>query len=342
MKRRLRFTREGKYYVALTLAIGFAAINTGNNLLFLVLGMLLALIVASGVLSELSLAGLAVRRRPPARVFAAQPVLVGLELTNRKARLPSFAIEVEDQQQGGLPGPRCFFLKVPPGRTQQASYRHTFSRRGLHHLGPLRVSTCYPFGLFSKSRPAGEPGQVVVYPAIHPVPAVDAWGLGQQDEPTARPARRGEFHSLRDFRPGDDWREVHWRKSAQRGRLVVRQNELLGLRQVIIVFDNFQRQEPLQPDDLDLREAAVSEAASIAVHLITRGFAVGLITRTVAIRCAGEQGQLDRLLHDLALLEFITEPRPFPSLPPQRGETRLRVCPGEAVAPAPAVEDSLG
>ena len=53
--RKLKFTREGKYYLGITLGVGFAAINTGNNLLYLLLGMLLSLIVVSGVMSDLSL-----------------------------------------------------------------------------------------------------------------------------------------------------------------------------------------------------------------------------------------------------------------------------------------------
>ena len=65
--RRLKFTREGKFFVGITLGVGFAAINTANNLLYLLLGMLLALIVVSGIMSELSLRDLTVVRRLPLR-----------------------------------------------------------------------------------------------------------------------------------------------------------------------------------------------------------------------------------------------------------------------------------
>ena len=64
-KRELKFTREGKYFVAITIGIGLAAINTGNNLLYLLLGWLLSMIIASGSLSNMSLKRLTVRRRPP-------------------------------------------------------------------------------------------------------------------------------------------------------------------------------------------------------------------------------------------------------------------------------------
>ncbi|MGZ3440098.1 MAG: hypothetical protein ACXVDD_11300, partial [Polyangia bacterium] len=94
--RRLSFTREGKYFVGITIGVGFAAINTGNNLLYLLLGMMLSLIIASGIMSEMSLRNLTVTRQPPTRIHARRPFLMGIGLANGKKKLPSFSIEVED------------------------------------------------------------------------------------------------------------------------------------------------------------------------------------------------------------------------------------------------------
>ncbi|MEZ4467090.1 MAG: hypothetical protein R3F60_28760 [bacterium] len=124
--RRLRFTREGRYLVAITLGIGFAAVNTGNNLLFLVLGMLLSFIIVSGVLSEQTLRGLSVIRDLPRDVHAGRPFLTGITLTNTKARVPSFSIQVEDIVDGRPVAKKCYFLKVPAGASQQTSYRSEF------------------------------------------------------------------------------------------------------------------------------------------------------------------------------------------------------------------------
>src|SRR5262245_37791735 len=125
--RRLRVTREGKYFLAITLGIGFAAINTGNNLLYLLLGWMLSVIVASGILSEQTLRGLKVSRLPPGRLFAGRPFLMGISLKNEKGRLPSFSIEVEDLMNGKALDKKCYFLKVPSGRVQTTSYRHVFA-----------------------------------------------------------------------------------------------------------------------------------------------------------------------------------------------------------------------
>ena len=92
--RRLRLTREGRYFLLITFCVGFAAINTGNNLLYLLFGMFLSLIIVSGVMSELSLRKLTVARRLPPRAQVGRAHLVEIEVYNHKQRIPSYAIEV--------------------------------------------------------------------------------------------------------------------------------------------------------------------------------------------------------------------------------------------------------
>src|SRR5271166_2560995 len=174
--RRLKFTREGKFFVGITLGVGFAAINTANNLLYLLLGLLLSLIVVSGVMSELSLQGLTVVRRLPLRAQVGRPHLVEIEVFNHKHRIPSYAIEVEDLRARQPADKRCFFLKISPNSAQVAAYRRTPLRRGRDvHVG-FRIATRFPFGLFEKSREVTAPGELVIYPAVDPVqlPAAQA------------------------------------------------------------------------------------------------------------------------------------------------------------------------
>jgi len=95
--RKLRPTRAGWWFFVLIFGVGFAALNTGNNLLYLVLSLMLAFLVLSGVLSESALRGISVRRRLPRELFAEAFCSVGLEITNRQQRVPSFAIVVEDR-----------------------------------------------------------------------------------------------------------------------------------------------------------------------------------------------------------------------------------------------------
>jgi uncharacterized protein (DUF58 family) len=128
-RRRLTFTRLGRWYCGLSVGIGLAAINTGNNLLFLVVGVLLAGIVVSGVVSENAVKGTEVLRHLPLSATVGKPALVGLWVKNGKARAPSFSLEVREDAgdvRGGV-----FLLALQPGEEQEQAYRFTPLRRGL-------------------------------------------------------------------------------------------------------------------------------------------------------------------------------------------------------------------
>src|SRR3990170_1927020 len=94
--RSITFTPAGTRFILLTLAVGIAAVNTGNNLLYLILGMMLSLIIVSGILSEQSLRKISVEGRFPARIFAQQPVPAELRITNGKRFIPSFSFRVDE------------------------------------------------------------------------------------------------------------------------------------------------------------------------------------------------------------------------------------------------------
>jgi uncharacterized protein (DUF58 family) len=332
--RRLRFVREGKYFVAFSVAIGFGAVNTGNNLLYLILGWMLAVIVASGIMSEQTLRGLVVTRQPPPRIFAGRPFLMGISLRNGKRRLPSFSVEVEDLQGERPLDKRCYFLKVPAGRTQTTSYRHVFPRRGRQRLDGFRLSTRFPFAFFRKSRDVERPAEVIVYPAIHPVvpppPAADRGG----EEARARLGRRGEFFGLRELRQGDDVRDVHWRSSARQGRLVVKEYEEESHRRAVLLVDN------ALPDgageaEREALERSISLAGSLAAAYLSRGWAVRLVARGASVPAAVGPGQLDRLLRALALLEVVGPEAPWTGSP-EPGAENLLVTPrpGQVTRPA--------
>jgi uncharacterized protein (DUF58 family) len=279
--------------------IGLGAVNAGLNLLFLVWGMMLFLILASGVLSELGLRGLDVRRAPPPAIHAGTPYLMGIGLTNRKRRLPSFSIEVEDLEEGRPIEKRCYFLKLPAGRTQETAYRHVLARRGRYRLSGLRVSTKFPFGIIQKSREVADPVDLIVYPALVPVPPAVLRGLparsGQGREKWR--SRNGDFFGLRDFRPGDDPRDIHWRTTARRGVPFVRENEDDEGLEAVVVLDN------AAGAAAEAFEAAVSQAASVCLELLQRGFRVGLVLRGGAVPADAGPAQTTRLLRALALVE---------------------------------------
>jgi len=87
-------TREGGVYLGVVLIVGIAALNTGNNLLFIVVAAMLSAVVVSGLASVAVLRGLELTVRLPVQVFARSPVMAQLSLRNRRRQMPSFSVSV--------------------------------------------------------------------------------------------------------------------------------------------------------------------------------------------------------------------------------------------------------
>ncbi len=305
--RRLKLTREGKYYLGITLGVGFAAINTGNNLLYLLLGMLLSLIVVSGFMSELSLRNLTVTRRLPLRAQVGRPHLVEIEVFNHKGKIPSYAIEVEDLRAGQPADKRCFFLKISPSSAQVAAYRRTPARRGRDHHTGFRIATRFPFGLFEKSREVLAPGDLIIYPAVDPVRL--ATDTGTKPGNSGRIIGRGggdDIYTVRPRRDGDDPRDIYWRKSALAAQLIVRERTREARPDVELVLDVIRPTKATEEFGA-LFEKRVREVASRSVAHLKRGDTVVVRTtaghRVLADRTVGA----DPVLRFLALIEAMDE-----------------------------------
>jgi uncharacterized protein (DUF58 family) len=326
--RRLSFTREGRLIVILSVGVGFAAINTGNNLLYLLLGWLLSFIIASGILSELTLQRLTVERRPPPRVFAGEPFLMEVVIRNDKPTRASYSIEVEDLVGSTPLDKRCYFLKIPAAKSQRTSYRHTFVRRGLYTLTGYRVATKFPFALFRKSRDVDAPIEVLVHPARVVVPRPSPRTEARGEATANRTGRRGEFFGLREHRAGDDRRDVHWRSSARTGRLLVREYEDEHARRVAIAVDNAlpdavrdaAADGAITPEveaQVTSVERAISVAASLAAVYLEAGWTVELCARGCRIPPGAGRSHEARIARALALLAYASPELAFAVLPPR-------------------------
>jgi uncharacterized protein (DUF58 family) len=318
--RKLKFTREGKYYLGITLGVGFAAINTGNNLLYLLLGMLLSLIVVSGVMSDLSLRNLTVTRRLPVRAQVGRAHLVEIEVYNHKRRVPSYAIEVEDLRAGQPADKRCFFLKISPSSAQVAAYRRTPARRGRDRHTGFRIATRFPFGLFEKSREVEADGELIIYPAVDPVrlPMEEAGRRAGGGGANGRGAGDETF-ALRPMREGDDPRDIYWRKSTMRDQLVLRERARETRPDCQLSIDTVR---PTGVDDgfWQQFEKRIRDVASRAVAHIKRGDGV-LVTTPLGERVRGDKNLgSDPILRFLALLEAVDEAK----VPEMRAERLAR------------------
>jgi uncharacterized protein (DUF58 family) len=265
--RTLRVTRAGRMYLILTVGIGLGALNTGNNLLYLVLGVQLATIVASGVLSEASLRGLRVRRLGAEAAYAGEPFVFRWALS--RPRGGAFALTLAETHPEVTGSATLAYLH--PGTEVVLRARLHAPRRGPYPLTGVRVTTTFPLGLFQKWRVLELPGELLVFPRRVPAPAVDRARQGGQGE---RPSRRlgrdgdGDSAGLRPLRDGEDARRVHWLKSALGGTLLRVERDPEETRSVVLKLEVAARGAAL--------ERSCEEVAARARVLLAAGTEVGL------------------------------------------------------------------
>jgi uncharacterized protein (DUF58 family) len=324
----IRPTRDGWWCVFAAMGLGVAAVNTGNNLAYLLCSMLLALIIVSGMLSDLTVRGLHVTVTLPDAIHATQPALVTIALANRKRRLASYSVALEaldlplagrngrfsrwlprrtlddrlramglkDRRGLGAPRRLAYVPRIPAGVERVVGWEITFAARGRRRLPRLRATTAFPFGLFVKiGPPLLFDEEVLVYPAIHAVRVPEIWETASGDSMARRRARGHDLYNLRPYRTGDEPHLIHWPTSAKSGGLMVREleDDATEDTRIMLVGTGAGGGERL--------EQAISRAASLAVHLLRGGTAVELAGVAGAVPLARGRGQERRILTALAL-----------------------------------------
>lgn len=220
-----------------------------------------ALVLASVGIVLLARLRLAVARNvTPPRVYAGSPSRVELSIRNDGER--STPVLRLFDPVSGTRGADLLLSPLEPDVVNRAAYRLPTERRGVIEIGPLEVVVSDPFGLASSSTIAAPLAELTVYPHIDDVaPVPHTTGddpYAGADHPSALGRTGDDFYALRPYVVGDDLRRVHWRSTARRDELMVRQDELPWQGRVTVLLDV--RRNAHTPASLEL---AVSAAASI-------------------------------------------------------------------------------
>ncbi|OPF73534.1 hypothetical protein VT50_0228140 [Streptomyces antioxidans] len=222
------------------------------------------------------------RRLAPARVPAGSEARVHLRMDN-VSRLPTGLLMLQDRVPYVLgPRPRFVLDRVEPGGRREVSYRVRSDLRGRYPLGPLQLRLSDPFGMCELTRAFSTYDTLTVVPQVEPLPPVRLTGeaAGYGDGRHRSLALAGEDDVIpRGYRVGDDLRRVHWRSTARYGELMVRREEQPQRAHCTVLLDT-RRTAHFGSGPDSAFEWAVSGAASAAVHLLERGYAVRLLTDT--------------------------------------------------------------
>ncbi len=269
--RQLRLCREGFYYTAVFLAVLIGAVSRQLNLLMLVGCVMAGPLLFSLLYGRLALRGIRVERRLPAHLHAGARLRVDISVTSERRWLGLWGLRVEDvvQRDGStveMSNVGVFFPFVPPRDGRQVAYEGRLPRRGRYFFGPLRAETRFPLGLVRHTQNAAEQAELLVHPKLgHLNPGWQKM-IREHESGSQRMTRRGlleaEFYGLREWRPGDSRRWIHWRTSARRGGLIVRQFEQRRSQNLAVLVDLWQ---PPQANEQEMQtvETAISLVATL-------------------------------------------------------------------------------
>ena len=238
-----RITRDGWVYILGIVLVALAAINTGNNLLFLILASLIASILMSGILSSITLAGVELKLHLPEHIFAGQAVRATVELRNEKLTLPSFSLRVEaatskNQPAAAMLETPIYFPYLPRQQSVKQQIPLLFLQRGVYRQEAFKIVTRFPFGFLQKARRMDLAAEALVYPAVAASSEFLEVLPGLQGAMESHAKGRGQdLYALRGYLPNDSARHVHWKASARFGALMVREFAREDDCRVLLVFD---------------------------------------------------------------------------------------------------------
>jgi uncharacterized protein (DUF58 family) len=293
-------TRGGWIYFAAVGVVIFAAVNTSNNLLYMVLSALLAVLLLSGFLAGLNFRHLRIEVRVPSHCFAGEPFVASMQVQNEKKVFPSFSLLFEANEQSRFQFSNFYMPLIRAGRPVVHSGQALFTKRGRYVMREIRASSRYPFGFFLKYRKYRVAADCICYPEIIPLQrmnrsALDILGSNARFE-------RGlgfDLYTIRDYLPVDSARHVHWKASAKTAALKTREYAAEESRRIVLAFDRFGR-----PGDEERFEQLVSHAASMAYHLIQDETEVALVSDDWTTGYGNSEMLLVSILEYLALVEM--------------------------------------
>ena len=276
-----KVTREGMVYIGGIMIVALAALNTGNNLLFMVLACLLAGILISGLLSRVVLGGVDVRLELPEHIFAQRTVLAIAEIHNTKNLTPSFSVSLVGESSpkakknaSATPSPQIldrpvYFPYIPHRQTVRQSIELTFPRRGVYRQDALGLRTRFPFGFLQKTRRVDSAIEAVVYPTIQPTEEFyEILPLVSGELESYQRGRGHDLYAIRDYQFNDSARHVDWKASARTGALQVKEYAREDERRVMLVFDPYIGPQAAAADAnaAEQFERAVTLCAGLAWH----------------------------------------------------------------------------
>lgn len=311
---RYHFTQWGIMFLAIAFVLSVVAMQSGINLLYVVAGLMVSMVVGSMVLGTVCTGNLALQWRIPDHVYAGQPFVVTVTLRNNKRWFATYGIKLVDnilcRSQTVTHEATVFYV---PARSEiSIEYDMTLPFRGVHRLHPLEITSKFPLGVLETVAEFRRTRDVVVLPKLGEITTPHSFRRRALELNILRhflpQDRQIEFFGLRKYRPGDNPRYIHWRTSAHRNELYVKEFERQEGKNILLLLDAYvpKGKDTRARERREVLETAISYVATLAKLFWGTGSFYAFATFTpdrVSIPFDVGPGQYFRVLETLARLE---------------------------------------
>jgi uncharacterized protein (DUF58 family) len=270
--------------------------NVQAGWLFVFCALMLGTLVSGVILPGRMLRGVEVERRAPGEVVQGEDAFVDLIVTNR-ARGARLGLTLDDPHVAPT---SLYITKVSPGERVELVTVRPARKRGVQEASVVTLRSAAPFGVAERRRTILVAGSTTVLPAVVPLGPLPFLATASDPSRSTRSIpHRGagpEYLGIREYRPGDSPRHVHWPSTARTGAVMVRELEEERSRRLAIVVDTLTD----VGDEGTPLDACCTAAASIARVAITEGHGMrmiaGLPRRSVDVSDDMDEGSLRRRL----------------------------------------------
>lgn len=278
------FSLHGLIYCCIMMFMGLAAINSGANLLYGVFGLMIGTLLVSSVVGRKVLGRLEVRRSLPDHATVGVPATIVYEFANGKRFWPSLSVTISemDAATGFARPPQAYLLHAAARSSAEARGDAVPARRGIHTFDRFQLGTSFPFGFVRRAVVDAQLDRLLVYP---PVGTLDRRLLAlcrpaEHSGPAVRPRPGGqdEFFGVKEHRPGDNPRHIHWRRSARTaasGVLIAREMTQVSPPRLIVLVDTHLGGRSAA--DFAAVEKSVAMAATLVSAALEDDLSVGLV-----------------------------------------------------------------
>ena len=282
----------GVLYALISTGLGLVAINSGNNLLYLITAMLLGFLLSSGIVGRRNLYGAELSVTYPDEIYAGEQCAISVNVANKKLSHSLYLISIERGDD------EAFFQLVRPGQTLGNDILTKFKSRGRYNSDDFYISTVYPFNLFKRYRYIEIEDNIVVFPSPLKC-SPDSIFMSDESEDDHSTKNSGsnfvetDVAGIRPYEEGDSIRRVHWKSSAKTGKLNTKlyEGEGTGTGR-IIALDR-------------IVSAGIEKGLSMASYVISEsmksGIPVGMLIHGTLIPPSAERA------HKLKLLEMLAD-----------------------------------